>query len=150
MLYRPHMDTKKFHAIGHSRLSDWAQKRAADLAGLGWAGMSATEKMRQRAHGGSASTAPGVLTPVEQHVDARGRTLQTELAVRALTEAQRAAVSAQLAAEAAERRAAADELRARLDAQHDEIHAAIAAMHAQFPRRPRQRRPFVYLFTESE
>lgn len=88
------MDTKKFHAIGHSRLSDWAQKRAADMAGLGWAGMSATEKMRQQAHGGSASTAPGVLTAVEQHVDARGRTLQTELAVRALTEAQRAAVMA--------------------------------------------------------
>lgn len=57
-------------------------------------------------------------------------------------QAQRAAERAQLAAEAAERRAAADELRARLDAQHDEIQAAIAAMHAQFPRRPRQRRLF--------
>lgn len=47
------------------------------------------------------------------------------------------------AAEALARRAADDELRARLVEQQDEIQAAIAAMHEQFPRRPKVRRPFV-------
>ena len=50
---------------------------------------------------------------------------------------------AEHAAESAARRAAEEERRARLDAQEDEIQAAIAAMHAQFPRRPKVRRRFV-------
>lgn len=50
---------------------------------------------------------------------------------------------AERAAESAARRAADDELRARLATQQDEIQAAIAAMHEQFPRRPKVRRPFV-------
>lgn len=53
-----------------------------------------------------------------------------------------AAERAERDAESAARRAEAAELRARLDAQQPEIQAAIAAMHAQFPRRPRRRRPF--------
>ncbi|KIP89925.1 hypothetical protein RU09_12145 [Microbacterium sp. MEJ108Y] len=56
---------------------------------------------------------------------------------------QAAIEAAERAAEAAARRAAADELRARLDEQQDEIQAAIAAMHEQFPRRPKVRRPYV-------
>lgn len=51
--------------------------------------------------------------------------------------------AAERATEAAARRAAADQLRAQLHEQQDEIQAAIAAMHEQFPRRPKVRRPFV-------
>lgn len=60
-----------------------------------------------------------------------------------LAPAKRAEIErAEHAAEAATRRAADVERRARLDEQQDEIQAAIAALHAQFPRRPKVRRPF--------
>ncbi|WP_417512552.1 hypothetical protein [Microbacterium sp.] len=60
-----------------------------------------------------------------------------------LAPAKRAEIErAEHAAEAAARRAADAERRARLDEQQEEIQAAIAALHAQFPRRPKARRPF--------
>ena len=80
--------------MAHGRLKDWGRARDTDLAALGWSGNSATEVMRQRAHGGDASTAPGDLTVTELHCDRVGRTLQTELAVRSLGAEQRAAVVA--------------------------------------------------------
>ena len=61
---------------------------------------------------------------------------KTDLAPQKRAETERA----ERAAEAAARRAADEELRARLAEQQDEIQAAIDAMHAQFPRRPRTRR----------
>jgi hypothetical protein len=68
----------------HGRLIDWGQHRDADMEGAGWSPNSATERMRQRAHGGESSTRPAKLTTVEQDVSRIGKTLQTELAVRAL------------------------------------------------------------------
>jgi hypothetical protein len=80
--------------LAHGRLKDWASSRSVDLEALGWPGISLTERMRERAHGGDVSTRPARLTMVEADVARAGRTLQTELAVRDLPETQREAVFA--------------------------------------------------------
>lgn len=81
----------------HGRLIDWGQHRDADMEGAGWSPNSATERMRQRAHGGESSTRPAKLTTVEQDVSRIGKTLQTELAVRALRPKIREAIHARYA-----------------------------------------------------
>jgi hypothetical protein len=81
----------------HGRLIDWGQHRDADLEGAGWSPNSATERMRQRAHGGDSSTRPNKLTTVERDVSRIGKTLQTELAVRALRPKIRDAIHARYA-----------------------------------------------------
>lgn len=93
------MDKSNLRALAHGRLLDWARLRGADLEALGWSANSATEVMRQRAHGGGASTAPGELTLTEAQCDRVGRTLQTELAVRSLCDEQRVVVFARYAAD---------------------------------------------------
>lgn len=82
-------DLQNLHAFAHGRLSDWSRRRAYDLEALGWAGVSATQMMREVAQGGEGCTAPGALTVVERHAAERRTTLQTELAVLALNAAQR-------------------------------------------------------------
>jgi hypothetical protein len=84
-------------ARAHGRLTDWGQHRDADLEGAGWSPNSATERMRERAHGGGSSTRPNKLTTVERDVSRIGKTLQTELAVRALRPKIRAAIHARYA-----------------------------------------------------
>lgn len=75
------------------RLKDWSEHRG-ELEALGWPGSSATERMRERLHGGDASTVPGKFTAVESAVCRHARTLQTEQAVKALDADHRAVVKA--------------------------------------------------------
>lgn len=80
----------------HGRLIDWGQHRA-DLGNLGFNSSSATERMRQRAHGGDRSTRPSQLNSVERSVVRLERTLQTDMAVRALRPKIREAIHARYA-----------------------------------------------------
>lgn len=78
-------EASRFHAIGHSALELWAETRDSAMEALGTEGISVTERIRDRAHGGGASTKPHRLTGPERQCSAWGRTLRIEQAVRALS-----------------------------------------------------------------
>lgn len=67
----------------------WARTRDQALEMLGSEGISLTERLRERAHGGGASTKTNKLTAPERQCYAWERTLRIEQAVRALDNGRR-------------------------------------------------------------
>lgn len=88
------MNEKAMIQYAHDRLTVWAHQRAMAMEGLGHSGISVSEAMRERAHGGSASTAPSRLTVTERHAGRQSEVLEVEQSVRSLEFHQRSIVEA--------------------------------------------------------
>lgn len=86
------MNDKELRGLAHASLLAWAEQRDGALEGLGGDGISITEKMRQRAHGGGGSTRPHQLTAPERQAGAADKVLRTEQAVRQLDARKRSVI----------------------------------------------------------
>jgi RNA polymerase sigma factor (sigma-70 family) len=86
------MNDTKLRALAHANLIAWAEGRDKALEGLGGDGVSITERMRQRAHGGGGSTRPHQLTGPERQASAADKVLRVEQAVRQLDDRKRSVI----------------------------------------------------------
>lgn len=86
------MNEQRLRDLAETRLISWAHSRSLALELAGGTGASVSEIIRERAQGGSASTAPNQLTGPEARAAAAADTLQTEQSFRSLPGDQRSLV----------------------------------------------------------